>query len=400
MKIVVGFVLSLTFLPGVIMGTDLSPADHATCQAALYPGSGSLCEEGLNFYINQSGQCGCLSKEEINQLAPCSADLVCPEFEEPSTMFEIRNIGGVIAFFDAGCGCFMVPQESNTEHANVTVSDAKDNVIPLPTEQVQSTVACSTSDLVTAINNANMAVSTTLTLAANCTYSFSSPAVPDNALPPITSNITIIGQEKTVIERAFFAAINFRFFTVNSGATLTLKHMKLENGNVMGNGGAILNNGILNLEQMIITSNNADNGAGFSNEYGAVANIIKSQFLANRTKMVGGGAIINFGTAIISHSGFHRNSAPLNGGAINTQAGGVTTITSSDFSGNFASNLGGALSNSGISSITDSQIYRNTADSGGGIATSTSSVLLQTSTVFSNAKDNCFPINSVSGCSH
>ncbi len=46
-------------------------------------------------------------------------------------------------------------------------------------------------------------------------------------------------------------------------------------------------------------------------------------------------------------SDFDSNSAPLNGGGVNVQPGGTTTITGSTFESNTSGSLGGGLSNLG-----------------------------------------------------
>src|SRR5215471_15635506 len=81
-----------------------------------------------------------------------------------------------------------------------------------------------TADLIAAINSANSSGSaTTIILAAGATFDFTSAIDSTNganALPAITGNITIVGNNDT-IERTGSSA--FRLFDVAKGGSLTLQ---------------------------------------------------------------------------------------------------------------------------------------------------------------------------------
>lgn len=100
----------------------------------------------------------------------------------------------------------------------------------------------------------------------------------------INKNITIHGQANTMVD----GMKTDRIFTINQGASLTIINMVLTNGKNI-NGGALYNNGTLNVINCSITNCKADNGDG--------------------------GAIYNLGYLNVSMSKLNNNNA-ANGGAI------------------------------------------------------------------------------------
>lgn len=197
-----------------------------------------------------------------------------------------------------------------------------------------------------------------------------------SALPIITAAggpLTIIGLggSQSVIERNAGSSENFRLFTVRDGATLTLENVLLRNGRVTGgppfgnDGGAILNNGTLTLNNVIIENNFAGDDGG------AIANV----GVTTGAKLTINNSIIRNNTA---DGDDNPTSLPTDdgGGAIETDGGGASagtflTISNSLITGNTANGgTGGAIRarNGGALTINDSDITNNTAGSGGGIA--------------------------------
>ncbi len=140
--------------------------------------------------------------------------------------------------------------------------------------------ACSTADLIGAINAANIAgTSTTIHLDPGCTYQLTAAAVADPdgygpvGLPVITGNITLIGNN-TTISRTGTAP--FRLFYVAANGNLTLDTVILSNGLAQGGnggssngsgggagagfGGAVFNRGTLALTNVTLTNNAAVGG--------------------------------------------------------------------------------------------------------------------------------------------
>lgn len=65
----------------------------------------------------------------------------------------------------------------------------------------------------------------------------------------------------------------------------------------------------------------------------ATATVKNSAFLLNGTTGVGGG-VHHERSLTITKSSFMNNAAPVNGGAINVQAGGTATVVKSGFTRN------------------------------------------------------------------
>lgn len=261
-------------------------------------------------------------------------------------------------------------------------------------------VGCTQAELTAAIIDGNNAGTAILQLPSNCTYTVQIPATATEAFPIITGNITIIGGKGTVIARGQTAAA-FRIFTVNSGATLTLRQLTLENGNTAGQGGGILDNGALVVENITLSHNKASNGGGISVSAGATAQVLASTLLSNTATGVGGGGMINFGELYVKNSYLSGNAAPINGGAINTQGSGITTIMLSLITYNTSAGLGGALSNLGTLNVSQSIVNYNTGSAGGGIATGNNNVTISKTSntaILNNQSDNCSPLNTIEGC--
>ncbi len=127
-------------------------------------------------------------------------------------------------------------------------------------------------------------------------------------------------------------------FQVNNAVSLSLETLYVRFANTsLGNGGAVLNNGNLSLEQVGLIQNQAPQG----------------------------GAIYNAGTLAVHDSTFQANSATL-GGAVYNASGATANFENSTFSGNSATFGGGLYDVDGkvdFSSVTMSQ---NTALTAGG----------------------------------
>jgi Galactose oxidase, central domain len=202
--------------------------------------------------------------------------------------------------------------------------------------------ACTASSLVNAVTLAlaNANPSNTLTLNSTCDFVFTSGSVvdPSTALPHIPSgkDLTIDGLGAIIERLAFPGSPGFRLFTVDPGATLTLKNMTVRNAGCMLSptcqgptyieGGAILNQGTLNVSGSTFSANRA------------AGDVLNSR----------GGAIetVGFSPATpaltVDQSTFSGNSADNNGGAA-FNWGGSLAVTNSTFAGNHARAAGGAL---------------------------------------------------------
>jgi predicted outer membrane repeat protein len=129
----------------------------------------------------------------------------------------------------------------------------------------------------------------------------------------------------------------------------------IANGRGNKNGGAILNNGSLTVQNVSFVGNTAfEDGGAISNEgVGADLTILNSTFSGNfLTDVPGqeeeGGAIVNVGgTVTIANSTFFGNSIPNTGGAIhnsgNNDKTGDLTLINSTITGNGATESGGGV---------------------------------------------------------
>ena len=208
------------------------------------------------------------------------------------------------------------------------------------------------------------------------------PCVSDgnNALPAVTSDITIIGNG-SILERGSSlsdcsvdgnASEKFRIFNVRSGGNLTLRDVTLQNGcaaDVDDNdppadeGGGIRNAGILEIDGVTFNNNSAGFGGAIDN-LGTITSVRDSEFSGNSADF--GGAIDNDGTINgIDGSTFSDNRASTSGGAIHNVISNIR-IENSTFSGNSSGRLGGVIfSVGGTINIAFSTIVRNTASSRG-----------------------------------
>lgn len=200
-----------------------------------------------------------------------------------------------------------------------------------------------------------------------------------------------------------------RIFYVENHGTLTLKNVTLRDGKATGaechtgstrtffqSGGAIFNNGVLQIVDSVFAGNfapwsggaifycsgntvlssvrisgsqfdgNSSGKAGgaIGSHWGRRLTIVGSQFNANET-LGYGGAIAAAGDSNIAYSVFSKNIANGGGGgalSIKGEAG----ITDSDFIGNSSRLGGGAIGNGGILTIAESRFRANSAYEGSG----------------------------------
>ena len=172
----------------------------------------------------------------------------------------------------------------------------------------------------------------------------------NNALPIITSDITIDGNGASIIRKN--NSQNFRFFYIDHAAKLTLKYLTLKGGK-KGPGGAIFvqYGGNLKIQDSILTENSSLNGKG--------------------------GAVESRGDVVISRSLINHNSAGFSGGGIHITEGSLTLDRSTVSNNQTSGTEGGAgitIQGQFESKIVNSTISNNsaTAGSGGGIRIRTS----------------------------
>jgi uncharacterized repeat protein (TIGR01451 family) len=262
-----------------------------------------------------------------------------------------------------------------------------------------------TGELITAIQNANNnpGTPTTITLAANTTFDFTSANNSTNganALPVITANITIVGNGDT-LERSGTAA--FRLFDVASGGSLTLEDLTLTGGLAQGTGvaaegGAVYNAGTLNLSGVTAKSNIAQGSKGAFDGDGTDGTG------GSGGAGLGGGLYVAMGTVTLSNdtlSGNHAQGGTGGSGAGSRDGGGAggsggaglggglyvaagsVTLSNDILSGNDAQggNGGNGVGGSGVNANTGGT---GGAGSGGGLYVAAGSVTLSNDTLSGN----------------
>ncbi|MCA9069733.1 MAG: hypothetical protein KDA84_12455, partial [Planctomycetaceae bacterium] len=211
----------------------------------------------------------------------------------------------------------------------------------------------------------------------------------------ITQSLTIKGPTSDPNGIVISGEGNNRIFRVLGGTPtqVTLARMTITSGDAGGeDGGAIVNNGSLRLENMVISASEAGNGGAIDNN-ASLTVTAGSQIIGNRASNSGGG-IDNGGSAqlLINNSTISSNSAQFGGGIYNLSGspGGQISILRSTLAGNFATQTGGAIRNvssSGLAlTIVDSTIAHNISGvGGGGISMSNGGVSLNHVTIVGNA---------------
>lgn len=172
------------------------------------------------------------------------------------------------------------------------------------------------------------------------------------------------------------------------GSNTSISTCTLSNNTAGNNGGAIYNDfdTTLTVKDSTLSSNTATNKYGGAIYNEGDLNIDHSVFTENSTALLGGALATRTGTATVSKSQFTGNSSAENGGAIYVSLNSpLFTLTSSELKQNSAENLGGAIYNESEIKISKSTISDNSAHSGGGIGNFMSSTLtIDQSTISGN----------------
>ncbi|WP_448329963.1 right-handed parallel beta-helix repeat-containing protein [Streptomyces sp. DSM 41534] len=327
----------------------------------------------------------------------------------------ISRAGAVTAAVGAGLSLAVLPAGS------ADAADAADDV-----QDVQ--VECNDiPGLVNAINQAN-ANGGRITLASHCTYTLTAPNNPDDGLPEITGDVTISGKDST-IRRDPDATEVFRVFHVAPGGTLSLKSLTVSGGASGSNGGGALNDqgtlnlndtvfkenravdggglynngGQLNLDRTTVERNTANGfGGGVVNDGGGTMTMKGGSLLKNRATISNGGGLENIlGTASLESVSVRGNTG-INGGGIRNVNGSTLNLKSTTLKDNIAVRGGGLSNLASPATLVDSLVTRNTAiTAGGGIDNqSNGQVTLTNTKVVDNTPDNCAPEGSVPGCTN
>lgn len=191
-----------------------------------------------------------------------------------------------------------------------------------------------------------------------------------NGLPSVTSSTIHIRSAlgATIARSSASGTPNFRIFYIAAAGSLYLENVTVsggfaaELGTCGGDGGGILNRGILTMVGSIVSSNMAAGSAGGIDNYGNME-LIRSTIRKN-------GNSANLCIGVFGNGGGIRNSGELR-------------VVESVMDGNSGGASGGGIFNTGHTFVIESTVSRNRAQVGGGID-SNHEVRITNSTVSGN----------------
>lgn len=211
-------------------------------------------------------------------------------------------------------------------------------------------------------------------------------------LPPINSDITLQGDSSapTVID-ADTTYYDMRILSVESGYSLTINALTLQNGKANYGGAVYGYDASITINDSVIQSNNATISGGAVYLYGGNLSITDSTVTANTSDIAGGGIYIyDPGTLDINNSDITANIATGRSGGLGVYSSGsgssTLTITGGEISGNEATNTdGGGLDLYGMTLHMDNvTVADNAAVRGAGIYAAYSILNLTSVTLQSN----------------
>ena len=183
----------------------------------------------------------------------------------------------------------------------------------------------------------------------------------------IDKDLTIDGSGQTVTISGGNAV---RVLMIDPGLTVALNQLTVSGGTVTGPAGGIYNQGTLRVTDSMISGNSATTGASGIFNIGTLT-VTNSTISGNSTTSGSGGGIYNNSSATlaVANSTISGNSAPTAGGGIYNNTSGTVAITNSTLSGNSASNGGGIFNSSGtgVLTIANSTFSNNSGALGGAI---------------------------------
>lgn len=203
--------------------------------------------------------------------------------------------------------------------------------------------------------------------------------------------ITGAGTELTIID----AADIDRVIHVLGGATVTLRNMTIRNG-LAKTGGAILVNGTLTLDGVIVSDSIANNvnapttgnGGGIAVDRGSLT-LINSIVQNNFATGYGGGIVNQLGTVTLQDSNVSGNTSNTGGGGVAVDRGTLNSATTIISNNTTLGSGGGIYTQVGTTNVSDTQIQNNTSTlAGGGIWAGGTTFGLYSSTVQGNASSD------------
>jgi len=211
-------------------------------------------------------------------------------------------------------------------------------------------------------------VTTTIQAAIDAAQDGDTISIPANTYTEsltINKNLTLTGvtSATTIIQ----AVTNQRVITVTNGHNLQLHDLALTGGRAGSNsgGGVLVNDGRLQLVNVIIADNWAQYGGGVFQGGSGRVDVIHSRIERNRSDNHGGGLYVN-GDAALTDTLVFSNTATWDGGGLHVW-NGRANIVGGSFAGNQAlGRNGGGLNINNSLSISGTSFISNTATQDGG----------------------------------
>lgn len=186
---------------------------------------------------------------------------------------------------------------------------------------------------------------------------------------------------------AISGADTYQVFNINAGHTVQMTNLTIRDGTA-GSGGGISNSGSLTLERCTVADNASGLGGGIVSLGSSSLSLTEVTFSGN-TASNSGGALVVYGTAVVDACTFTDNQATSFGGAIFLQGTSVG-VTNSTFTANTAGAAGGAIRvQTGSLDLTSSTVAGNGAGSGGGVSNNLGTLTAGNSIVANNTGANC-----------
>jgi len=244
---------------------------------------------------------------------------------------------------------------------SIRASDNQNHLLPTEIITVCSGVGiCDYESIQEAIDNAS----------ADDTIQLAGETFTESITVDVNVSIVGIGPQDTIIQAAEnLSAATSRVITVTNGITAQLEGIAIQFGSTNGDGGGILNQGNLTIDNVLITHNDADSGGGIANISGQIT-MANTTIAFNASTQLGGGIAnyASFGDAIIeiSNTTISLNTAEGGGGGVYNEAISGTAnlnIQQTTINENSASSGSNLLINSGQVAIGQS-ILANSIISG------------------------------------
>ncbi|MEW5871446.1 MAG: right-handed parallel beta-helix repeat-containing protein [Chloroflexota bacterium] len=196
----------------------------------------------------------------------------------------------------------------------------------------------------------------------------------------VTKDVHIRGQgaQRTIIQaHAEPGQATRRVFSIAPGVQATLSNLTIRHGNPKRepeSGGGIRNEGVLRLENVIVTRNSGSAGGGILSD--GTLTLVNSLVSDNGSRggadpflecQTGGGIKLLSGAATLINTTVSGNQALGKGGGIHVNCESTLELVNSTISGNTTSESGGGIHLDGVAHLTHATISANTAHSGGGL---------------------------------